>query len=114
MAAACFRAVLFCMAGQITGVEGYVESAQSGMVAGINMARLLDGKNPLQFPRETVMGALVNYITNASEEDFQPMKANFGILPELETRVKKKQRKEAYALRAIATMEKFIDENQLG
>lgn len=102
------------MAGQITGVEGYVESAQSGMVAGINVARLLDGKNPLQFPRETVMGALVNYITNASEEDFQPMKANFGILPELETRVKKKQRKEAYALRAIATMEKFIDENQLG
>lgn len=102
------------MAGQITGVEGYVESAQSGMVAGINMARLLEGKNPLKFPQETVMGALVNYITNASEEDFQPMKANFGILPELETKVKKKQRKEAYANRAIATMEKFIDENGLG
>lgn len=102
------------MAGQITGVEGYVESAQSGMVAGINMARLLEGKNPFKFPQETVMGALVNYITNASEEDFQPMKANFGILPELETKVKKKQRKEAYANRAIATMEKFIDENGLG
>ena len=102
------------MAGQIIGVEGYVESAQSGMVAGINMARLLEGKNPLKFPQETVMGALVNYITNASEEDFQPMKANFGILPELETKVKKKQRKEAYANRAIATMEKFIDENGLG
>ncbi len=102
------------MAGQITGVEGYVESAQSGMAAGINMARLLEGKNPLKFPQETVMGALVNYITNASEEDFQPMKANFGILPELETKVKKKQRKEAYANRAIATMEKFIDENGLG
>ena len=102
------------MAGQITGVEGYVESAQSGMVAGINMARLLEGKNLLKFPQETVMGALVNYITNASEEDFQPMKANFGILPELETKVKKKQRKEAYANRAIATMEKFIDENGLG
>ena len=102
------------MAGQITVVEGYVESAQSGMVAGINMARLLEGKNPLKFPQETVMGALVNYITNASEEDFQPMKANFGILPELETKVKKKQRKEAYANRAIATMEKFIDENGLG
>lgn len=102
------------MAGQITGVEGYVESAQSGMVAGINMARLLEGKNPLKFPQETVMGALVNYIINASEEDFQPMKANFGILPELETKVKKKQRKEAYANRAIATMEKFIDENGLG
>ena len=102
------------MAGQITGVEGYVESAQSGMAAGINMARLLEGKNPLKFPQETVMGALVNYITNASEEDFQPMKANFGILPELETKVKKKQRKEAYANRAIATMEKFINENGLG
>ena len=67
------------MAGQITGVEGYVESAQSGIVAGINMARLLEGKEPLAFPKETVMGALANYITNASKDDFQPMKANFGI-----------------------------------
>lgn len=102
------------MAGQITGVEGYVESAQSGIVAGINMARLLEGKEPLAFPKETVMGALANYITNASEDDFQPMKANFGILPDFPTRIKKKERKEAYATRAINTMKEFVVENGLG
>ena len=102
------------MAGQITGVEGYVESAQSGIVAGINMARLLEGKEPLAFPKETVMGALANYITNASKDDFQPMKANFGILPDFPTRIKKKERKEAYATRAINTMKEFDVENGLG
>ena len=102
------------MAGQITGVEGYVESAQSGIVAGINMARLLEDKEPLAFPKETVMGALANYITNASKDDFQPMKANFGILPDFPTRIKKKERKEAYATRAINTMKEFVVENGLG
>ena len=102
------------MAGQITGVEGYVESAQSGIVAGINMARLLEGKEPLAFPKETVMGALANYITNAPKDDFQPMKANFGILPDFPTRIKKKERKEAYATRAINTMKEFVVENGLG
>ncbi|WP_294581470.1 methylenetetrahydrofolate--tRNA-(uracil(54)-C(5))-methyltransferase (FADH(2)-oxidizing) TrmFO [uncultured Thomasclavelia sp.] len=102
------------LAGQITGVEGYVESAQSGIVAGINAARLLENKKTLTFPNETVMGALANYITNASATDFQPMKANFGILPELATRIKKKERKEAYAARAIEKMKEFIDENALG
>lgn len=97
------------MVGQMTGVEGYVESAQSGIVAGINVSRLLEGKEPLVFPKETVMGALANYITSASEVDFQPMKANFGILPDLKTKVKKKERKEAYALRAISSMTSFIE-----
>lgn len=100
-------------AGQITGVEGYVESAQSGMLAGINMARLLAGEKTLTFPNETVMGALSNYIVNASMEDFQPMKANFGILPDLAQRVKKKERKEAYAKRAIEIMTSFIENNEL-
>lgn len=100
-------------AGQMTGVEGYVESAQSGMVAGMNMARLLQGKQMLVFPRETVMGALAYYITHGSEDDFQPMKANFGILPDFEMRIKKKERKEAYASRAIQTMEEFIKNEQL-
>ena len=95
-------------AGQMTGVEGYVESAQSGMVAGMNMARLLKNQPLLQFPRETVMGALAYYITHGDENNFQPMKANFGILPEFETRIKKKERKEAYAKRAIEAMEMFI------
>ncbi len=101
-------------AGQITGVEGYVESAQSGMAAGINMVRLLEDKEPLIFPENTVMGALANYITNASKEDFQPMKANFGILPDFPIRIKKKERKAAYASRALETMKGFVDENNLG
>lgn len=95
-------------AGQMTGVEGYVESAQSGMVAGMNMARYLQNQELLVFPRETVMGALAYYITHGDENNFQPMKANFGILPELKTRVKKKERKEAYAKRALETMENFL------
>jgi methylenetetrahydrofolate--tRNA-(uracil-5-)-methyltransferase len=96
-------------AGQMTGVEGYVESAQSGLVAGKNMVRLLEGKDLLVYPEETVMGALAHYITHASKTDFQPMKANFGILPDLKVRVKKKEKKEAYGKRAIETMEAFLD-----
>lgn len=97
------------IAGQITGVEGYVESAQSGMIAGMNMVRHLNKQEPIIFPRETVMGALSYYITHCEAEHFQPMKANFGILPDLETRVKKKLRKEAYANRAVEVMDEFIN-----
>ena len=100
-------------AGQITGVEGYVESAQSGMIAGINMIRVLEGQEPNVFPRETVMGALSHYIVNASRDDFQPMKANFGILPDFAVRVKKKLRKEAYANRAVEVMDEFIKTKEL-
>ncbi|RHS96463.1 methylenetetrahydrofolate--tRNA-(uracil(54)-C(5))-methyltransferase (FADH(2)-oxidizing) TrmFO [Erysipelatoclostridium sp. AM42-17] len=101
------------MAGQMTGVEGYVESAQSGMIAGINMVRYLQGKESLIFPQETIMGALAHYITHGDPTDFQPMKANFGILPDLKERVKKKERKEAYVKRAQEVMDQFIDENEL-
>lgn len=97
-------------AGQMTGVEGYVESAQSGIVAGINMSRLLNKQELLVFPRTTVMGSLAYYITNSSSENFQPMKANFGILPDLAIRAKKKERKAAYANRAIEDMKVFINE----
>lgn len=97
------------IAGQITGVEGYVESAQSGIIAGMNMVRHLNKQEPIIFPRETVMGALSYYITHCEAEHFQPMKANFGILPDLETRVKKKLRKEAYANRAVEVMDEFIN-----
>lgn len=97
------------IAGQITGVEGYVESAQSGMVAGMNMVRYLNKQEPIIFPRETVIGALSYYITHCEAEHFQPMKANFGILPDLEVRVKKKLRKEAYANRAVEVMDEFIN-----
>ena len=97
-------------AGQMTGVEGYVESAQSGIVAGMNMVRYLNKQEPVIFPQETIMGALAYYITHCDESNFQPMKANFGILPDLPVRVKKKLRKEAYANRAIEVMDQFINE----
>lgn len=70
-------------AGQITGVEGYVESISSGLVAGINAANMILGKSKKQFPKETVIGALAKYISTENEK-FQPMNANFGILPELD------------------------------
>ena len=94
----------------MTGVEGYVESAQSGIVAGMNMVRYLNKQKPVIFPQETIMGALAYYITHCDESNFQPMKANFGILPDLPVRVKKKLRKEVYANRAIEVMDQFINE----
>ncbi len=100
-------------AGQMTGVEGYVESAQSGLTAGLNMARLLKGQELCVFPRETVMGSLSYYITHGSETDFQPMKANFGIINDLEVKVKKKEKKAAYATRAIERMKEYIQDNEL-
>lgn len=76
------RADLF-FAGQITGVEGYVESAGTGLIAGINCARMVSGKEPLVFPTETALGALTNYITHADPNYFQPMNINFGLFPGL-------------------------------
>ena len=97
-------------AGQITGVEGYVESSASGIYAAVNMLRLLNNEELLVFPKETIMGSMANYITVESK-DFQPINANFGIVPELEsnTKVKKKDRKLYYGNRAISTMKEFID-----
>jgi len=100
-----FRAspgVLF--AGQITGVEGYVESAAMGLLAGINAARLVLGKEPFIFSAKTAHGALCHYITNADPDNFQPMNVNFGILSPL-TDVPKKLRKRAYADRALREIE---------
>ena len=102
------RADLF-FAGQITGTEGYVGSTMGGLVAGINAARLLTGREPLIFPRTTMIGALLHYITHADPRDFQPMKANFGLLPPLERRVRnKRQRYRKYAERALRDLEEFI------
>ena len=75
-------------AGQMTGVEGYIESAASGFLAGIEMARRLEGKPPVDFPRETAIGALGLYISDTTVSDFQPMNVNFGIMPPLGRRVK--------------------------
>ena len=82
-------------AGQITGVEGYVESTASGFLAGVELARRLLGQEPLDFPRETAIGALARYVSNESVTDFQPMNINFGIMPPLDHRVKGKRNKNA-------------------
>ena len=90
-----------------------MESAQSGMVAGMNMVRYLHNQELLVSPRETVMGSLAYYITHGDETNFQPMKANFGILPDLAIRVKKKERKDAYATRAIKKMKEFLKDESI-
>ncbi|MGH1705904.1 FADH(2)-oxidizing methylenetetrahydrofolate--tRNA-(uracil(54)-C(5))-methyltransferase TrmFO [Enterococcus gallinarum] len=93
-------------AGQMTGVEGYVESAASGLVAGINAAKLAKGEEPIIFPQETTIGSMAYYITHAEGKHFQPMNANFGLLPELPERIKdKKSRYEAMANRALTALE---------
>ena len=91
-------------AGQITGVEGYVESISSGLVAGLNVANKILGKEKIEFPQNTMIGALANYIATPNKK-FQPMNANFGILPELGERIKDKKVKYGYfAHRAIETL----------
>lgn len=97
-------------AGQITGVEGYVGNAGTGLVAGLNAARMLAGSTPLVFPETTLLGALCHYVTHAEPGHFQPMKAAFGLLPELPIR-HKSERNRAYAARALAELEGFIHEN---
>jgi methylenetetrahydrofolate--tRNA-(uracil-5-)-methyltransferase len=96
-------------AGQITGVEGYVESIGTGLLAGINAARLARGLSPVVPPATTITGALVRYITDTETRDFQPMNANFGILPELGGRMKKAERKLRYGQRALEDVKKWIE-----
>ena len=96
-------------AGQISGVEGYVESAASGIYAAINMDRYLKNKELHAFSMKTVIGSMSYYICNASQEGFQPMNANFGIMEDLGIPHKKKERKMLYAKRALEQMEKEIE-----
>ena len=104
-------------AGQMTGVEGYVESASSGLIAGINMSRMLEGKENLPLDSTTATGALVNYISNSHGVDgadhFDPMNVNFGIFAPLEERVTKKSRKSAYGTRAIENMKMLIEKENI-
>ncbi|NPA92422.1 MAG: methylenetetrahydrofolate--tRNA-(uracil(54)-C(5))-methyltransferase (FADH(2)-oxidizing) TrmFO [Chloroflexi bacterium] len=96
-------------AGQITGVEGYVGNIATGLLAGWNAARWLHDKPLLTLPQETMLGALCHYITHASEADFQPMKANYGILPPLPRRIRnKRERYAAYARRALEALDRFL------
>ena len=96
-------------AGQITGVEGYMESASSGIMAGINAVRYAQGRKPLILPRTTMIGALSSYISDESVSDFQPMGANFGVLEPIEPKIKdKKQRYQALANRALKDLERSV------
>ncbi len=97
-------------AGQITGVEGYVGNIATGLLAGVNAARIRKGHEPLTLPPATMLGALCYYITHADLKDFQPMKANFGILPPLEDadRLERRARAKAYADRAVLELERFM------
>ena len=98
-------------AGQITGVEGYMGNIATGLLAGINAARLLGGKKLITLPREAMLGALCHYVTNASLKDFQPMKANFGILPSLalDKKTGKRERGQLYADRAANILANYME-----
>lgn len=100
-------------AGQITGVEGYMGNIATGLLAGINAARLVQRKSLLELPHETMLGALCHYITHADLKDFQPMKANFGILPELNVgkKISKREKGQMYADRASKSLDAYLQEN---
>lgn len=104
-------------AGQITGVEGYMGNIATGLLAGYNAARLATGRSTLTFPPDTMLGALCQYVTQADMKDFQPMKANFGILPPLDAsgrqKMGKRERGQAYSERALAALENYLRNNSL-
>lgn len=100
-------------AGQMTGVEGYIESAASGLVCGLNLSREMRGMTPIDFPQETALGALGLYISNEANEKFQPMNINFGIITPLGYRVKGKREKNTQiALRALETLDGLMEDIQ--
>lgn len=95
-------------AGQITGVEGYVESAASGLLASISLSRQLEGKEEVVFPASTIIGSQSNYVSTSAISNFQPMNANYGILEKLPFKHKKKERKMHYKDRSLALMEELV------
>jgi methylenetetrahydrofolate--tRNA-(uracil-5-)-methyltransferase len=107
------RETLF-FAGQITGVEGYVESAASGLIAGINAGRVAKGEPPLTWPPDTAMGSLARYITEADPDHFQPMNVTFGLLPPLPHRIRDKEKRYLQiSERALRSLEQFADTHLL-
>jgi methylenetetrahydrofolate--tRNA-(uracil-5-)-methyltransferase len=102
-------------AGQITGAEGYVGNIGTGLLAGLNAARLLNGEPLMTLPNSTMLGALCHYITHAEPKEFQPMKANFGIMPPLDNAPRgKRERGHEYAARALADLEAYLPTQQPG
>lgn len=107
------RSDLF-FAGQVAGIEGYMGNIAAGLTAGINATRFLQGKPLIEFPQETMIGALLHYISHAAPERFQPMKANFGLLTPLESKqVNKKDRGFIYAKRALRSLTEYLTSNQV-
>ncbi len=100
-------------AGQITGTEGYMASTASGLIAGINAARLAAGQAPVVAPSETMIGALSRYISDEAVTDFQPMKPNFGLMPPLPGRMGRRERYGAYAERALQALRAFVQKEDL-
>jgi methylenetetrahydrofolate--tRNA-(uracil-5-)-methyltransferase len=101
-------------AGQITGVEGYMGNIATGLLAGVNAARVLHNEEPITLPQTTMLGALCHYVTHADLKDFQPMKANFGILPPMEfvSKIGKRERGQAYAERALGDLSLALPKEQ--
>ena len=95
------------LAGQITGVEGYLESTAMGLAAGVNASLLLAGKNLRSWPRESAVGSLINYLMTTEPEHFQPMNMNLGIFPAVTNIRGKKERAEFHRKRAVEAMKKF-------
>ncbi len=105
------RTMLF-FAGQMTGVEGYIESAATGLLAGVNAARLVAGQQPIIPPETTALGALLRYISDPERKRFQPMNVNFGLIPPLAAPLRGKAKKEMMARRALADMEAWVNGHQ--
>lgn len=106
------RSGLF-LAGQMIGVEGYVESAAAGLLAAINVSRILQRNEALVPPPETALGSLVAYVTDSSRKSFQPMNANFGLMPEVEGNPRGRARKAALAARALSAMDAWLEQYRL-
>ncbi len=99
------------IAGQLTGVEGYVESAAMGLLAGVNASRIARGKPPVVPPPSTAFGGLVHYVSSPTHKRFQPMNVNFGLLSEMKKRVHKTKRRAKLVERAKEDLERWIEEN---
>ena len=107
-----FRSDLF-FAGQIVGVEGYTGNAGTGMIAGLNAARLMQGKHPVMLPTNTMLGALCNYVTRAEAKTFSPMKSNFGLFPPPPGKMGKKDRYQWYAEKGLTSLRRFCRDHDV-